>query len=154
GRACLGETLRYSGSPLAYSFSEAGHTKGCWLVDLEATGVTGTTFVEAPVPRRVSTLSGDLESLLADPRLDAVADDWLQVTLTDRVRPAQPMERLRARFPHTLVLSFAPDGGPAAGPVPAAPSGRSDHRIALDFIEEMRGAPATDDEAALLLQAC
>jgi DNA repair protein SbcD/Mre11 len=154
GRASLGETLRYSGSPLAYSFSEAGHTKGCWLVDLEADGVTGATFVEAPVPRAVSTLSGDLESLLADPRLDAVADHWLQVTLTDRVRPAQPMERLRARFPHTLVLSFVPVGEPAVGPVRAAPSGRSDHRIALDFVEEMRGAPATDDEAALMLEAC
>lgn len=154
GRAVLGETLRYSGSPLAYSFSEAGHTKGCWLVDLGAEGVTGTTFVEAPVPRRLSTVSGDLEALLTDPRLDAVTDHWLQVTLTDHVRPSQPMERLRTRFPHTLVLSFAPDGAPTAGPVPTAMSGRSDHRIALDFIEEMRGAPATDDEADLLLDAC
>ena len=50
GRATLGETLRYSGSPLAYSFSEAGHTKGSWLVDLGRDGVTGTTFIEAPVP--------------------------------------------------------------------------------------------------------
>ena len=31
GRQRLAETVRYSGSPLAYSFSEAGHTKGGWL---------------------------------------------------------------------------------------------------------------------------
>jgi exonuclease SbcD len=154
GRAVLGETLRYSGSPLAYSFSEAGHTKGCWVVDLGPDGVTATTFVEAPVPRRLSTVSGDLEVLLTDPRLDDVADHWLQVTLTDSVRPAQPMERLRARFPHTLVLSFAPDGASTTGSVPAAASGRSDHQVSLDFVEEMRGSPATDDEGALLLEAC
>ncbi|MCW2711247.1 MAG: hypothetical protein JWP24_1441, partial [Marmoricola sp.] len=28
--------VRYSGSPVAYSFSEAGHLKGSWLVDLGA----------------------------------------------------------------------------------------------------------------------
>src|SRR6185295_2185912 len=66
GRAVLGERLRYSGSPLAYSFSESGHTKGSWLVDLGRDGVTGTTFVEAPVPRPLSVLSGELETLLTD----------------------------------------------------------------------------------------
>jgi DNA repair protein SbcD/Mre11 len=153
GRATLGETLRYSGSPLAYSFSEAGHTKGSWLVDLGHGGVTGTTFIEAPVPRRLSVLTGDLERLLTDPRLVSAEDHWVQVTLTDVVRPDRPMERLRARFRHALVLSFAPAGTPEPSVV-AAPRGRSDHQISLDFVEELRGAPASDDESALLLQAC
>jgi exonuclease SbcD len=154
GRSVLGETLRYSGSPLAYSFSEVGHTKGMWLVDLGPTGVTGTEFVEAPVPRRLARLTGDLDALLDDPALSWAEDHWVQVTLTDPVRPAQPMDRLRARFPHTLVLAFAPDGSPAGATVPTAAGGRSDHAVSLDFVEAMRGAPATDDESALLLAAC
>ena len=36
----------------------------------------------------------------------------------------------------------------------AAPRGRSDHQISLDFVAEMRGAPASDDESALMLLAC
>jgi exonuclease SbcD len=154
GRAALGETLRYSGSPLAYSFSEAGHTKGMWLVDLGPEGVTATEFVEAPVPRRLARLTGDLETLLTDPALAWAEDDWVQATITDAVRPAQPMDRLRARFPDTLVLAFAPDGGLPGVAVPSAPGGRSDHGVALDFVEAMRGEPATDDESALLLAAC
>jgi exonuclease SbcD len=154
GRATLGETLRYSGSPLAYSFSEASQTKGCWLVDLGREGVTGTTFVQAPVPRPLSTISGDLESLLADPRLAAAESHWVQATLTDPIRPARPMERLRARFTHALVLSFAPAGEQLPSVVAAAPADRSDHRVALDFVEALRGVPATDDESALLLGAC
>jgi exonuclease SbcD len=154
GRAVLAQGLRYSGSPLAYSFSEAAHTKGCWLADLGPDGVAGTSFVEAPVPRRLAVLTGDLESLLTDPRLDAVADRWVQVTLTDAVRPEQPMERLRARFPHALVLAFAPTGEPAAALLSAARAGRSDHEVALDFVDEMRGAPASEAESALLLTAC
>src|SRR3954465_7162449 len=110
GRAVLSEALRYSGSPLAYSFSEAGHTKGSWLVDLGADGVTGATFVEAPVPRRLSVLTGELASLLGDASLASAEADWVHVTLTDAVRPERPMERLRDRFPHALVLAFAPCG--------------------------------------------
>jgi exonuclease SbcD len=154
GRATLSETVRYSGSPLAYSFSEAGHTKGSWLVDLGRDGVTGTTFVQAPVPRRLSTLTGDLEALLTDPRLDDAESHWVQATLTDAVRPARPMERLRARFPHALVLSFAPSGQPSPSVVAEAPRGLSDHQISLEFVEAMRGAPATDHESELLLEAC
>jgi exonuclease SbcD len=154
GRATLTETVRYSGSPLAYSFSEAGHTKGCWLVDLGPRGVTATSFVPAPVPRPLSVLTGDLESLLSDPRWSDAEGHWVQATLTDAVRPDRPMERLRARFPETLVLRFAPDGEQPA-PVAAAPArGRSDHEVALDFVAAMRGAPATAEESALLLTAC
>jgi exonuclease SbcD len=38
--------------------------------------------------------------------------------------------------------------------VAAATRGRSDHQVTLDFVDAMRGAPAADDESALLLQAC
>jgi exonuclease SbcD len=154
GRAVLSETLRYSGSPLAYSFSEAGHTTGGWLVDLGREGVTATTFVEAPVPRRLSVLCGDLETLLTDTALTAAESDWVQATLTDPVRPDRPMERLRARFPHALVLSFAPAGEPAQAVVHQPAPGRTDHQVALDFVQAMRGTPASDDESTLLQQAC
>jgi exonuclease SbcD len=154
GRATLGEAMRYSGSPLAYSFSEAPHQKGSWLVDLGPDGVTGTTFVEAPVPRAVSVVSGELEDLLGDTRLAGVEQHWLQVTLTDTVRPDRPMERLRARFPHTLVLAFAPAGQTPPSVVASAAGGRSDHEVALDFVEALRGAPASSDESGLLRQAC
>ena len=39
----------------------------------------------------------------------------VKVVLTDTVRPASPMERLRAQWPHTLVLDFEPDGDLVSG---------------------------------------
>jgi len=153
GRQTLTESVRYSGSPLAYSFSEAGHVKGSWLVELGRDGVTHAEFVAAPVPRRLARIRGTLDDLLHDLTLTEHEDAWVQATLTDAVRPRQAMDRLRTRFPHTLVIGFEPAGArPAAVPV-AAPHGRSDHAIALDFVEAMRGAPATKAEAALLQTA-
>ena len=155
GRHTLGESVRYSGSPLAYSFSEAGHTKGSWLVDLGPAGVCATQFVPAPVPRRLARLRGDLDALLADNRHTGLEDAWLAVTLTDERRPLLAMDRLRARFPHTLTLGFEPRGsGRGRGPVLPRVDGRSDFDIALGFVAEVRELEATTEEALLLRLAC
>ena len=53
GPHVLSPGLRYSGSPLAYSFSEADQDKGCWLVELGAKGFAKAHWVDAPVPRRL-----------------------------------------------------------------------------------------------------
>jgi exonuclease SbcD len=153
GRHTLTDTVRYSGSPLAYSFSEATQVKGSWLVELGASGLTSAEFVEAPVPRPLARLRGTLDELLADPRLVVHEGSWVQATLTDDSRPLQAMDRLRARFPHTLVLGFEPAGGDPASVPLARTQGRSDHAISLDFLAELRGTPATDGESALLLAA-
>jgi exonuclease SbcD len=147
GQQTIGERVRYSGSPLAYSFSEAGHRKGSWLVDLGAGGLD-TEFVEAPVPRRLGRLRGELETLLTDPALEAAEDRWLQVTLTDATRPRDAMERLRARFPHALALQFETTG--ATGLDRPSVRGRSDLEIAADFVTAVRGIEPDPRERELL----
>ena len=155
GRHTLTDSTRYSGSPLAYSFSEAAHRKGSWLVELGPAGLTAAEFVDAPVPRRLARIRGDLHSLLTDPHLVGHESAWVQATLTDDSRPLQAMEQLRRRFPHTLVLAFEPAHPRDSSAAPAAPpQGRTDHEIALDFVAELRGTPATGAEAAVLLEAC
>ena len=148
------EAVRYSGSPLAYSFSEAGQRKGSWLVDLDAGGVGSAEFVEAPVPRPLRLLRGELDELLADPALADHETAWLQVTLTDALRPERAMERVRARFPHTLALLLEPDRPPLTTTPSARMQGRSDHDVTLDFVADLRGRAATAEEAALLQLAC
>ncbi|MEU0572822.1 exonuclease SbcCD subunit D C-terminal domain-containing protein, partial [Nonomuraea sp. NPDC005983] len=148
GRQRMSDTVRYSGSPLAYSFSEVNQVKGSWLVTLGE----GAEFVPAPVPRPVGRLRGDLEDLLTSPKYVDFEGHWLQVVLTDAVRPKSAMDRLRARFPHTLALSFDPVGAaPAAQAVRL--SGRPEAEVALDFVREVRGEPAAPDEEDLLRQA-
>lgn len=155
GRQRIGASVRYSGSPLAYSFSEARHRKGCWIVDLADTGVQSVDFVPAPVPRRLGVLRGRLDDLLTDPVHAALEDHWLQVTLTDPRRPEQAMRRLRSRFPHALVLGFEPDrDAEAAGDVGHRVRGRNDLQIATAFVTEIRGEAPADAERRLLAQAC
>lgn len=155
GSQIITERVRYSGSPLPYSFSEAGHRKSMWLIDLDAEGAISAERVDCPVPRALARIRGTLEELLADPRLVHQEDAWVEATLTDPVRPAEPMARLSERFPHTLSLVFAPERAPDDPDVSYARrlAGRSDQEIAEDFVAHVRGAGPDDREQAVLRDA-
>lgn len=144
--------LRYSGSPLAYSFSEARHAKSTVLVDLGPSGAPGVRLVPAPVPRRLTDLTGPLDDLLGaagEPHVD----DWVRVTVTDAHRPADLYRRVRARFPHALVVQHQPparEAGPRVADVTAA---RDPLEVAAEFVQHVSGARPTEAEAAVLRRA-
>ena len=149
GAQVLRPGLRYSGSPLAYSFSEAAHTKGSWLVSLDRDGLASVEQVPAPVPRRLSSLRGELDALLTDARLAGQEGDWLSVVLTDAVRPEDAMVRLRSRFPHVLVLDWQPEGAVADGRTYGARvAGRDDLEVVTEFVRHVRGGGSTSDAGA------
>ncbi|MCX4760404.1 exonuclease SbcCD subunit D [Streptomyces sp. NBC_01275] len=155
GSQTLTERVRYSGSPLPYSFSEAEHRKTMWLVDLDADGSVAAERIDCPVPRALARVRGTLEELLADPALARHEEAWVEATLTDAVRPADPMARLAERFPHTLSLVFAPERGPDGPDVSYARrlAGRSDQEIAEDFVAHVRGAGPDEREQGVLRDA-
>ena len=146
--------LRYSGSPMAFSFSEGGDRKSVTLVELDASGVSDVRLVETPVERPLREVRGRLADLLerADSDLAEVADCYVRVVLTDPSRPASPMEQLRQRWPFTLTLAFEPD-------VEQRDPGSDLARLAAAtdpvqvcelFVEYVDNAIPTDDERALL----
>ncbi|MGW7542443.1 exonuclease SbcCD subunit D [Streptomyces sp. NPDC054770] len=155
GCQTLTDRVRYSGSPLAYSFSEADHRKSMWLVDLAADGTVTAERLDCPVPRPLARIRGTLDDLLADPALTPHEDAWVEATLTDPVRPADPMARLTDRFPHTLSLVFDPDRAPDDPDVTYARrlAGRTDRQIAEDFVAHVRGAGPDERELAVLGEA-
>ena len=156
GRQKLSGSVRYSGSPLAYSFSEATQQKGAWLVDIGADGVTSVEEVQWEAPRSLAVLRGPLEDLLQDPAHEWAQTAYCQVTLTDAQRPARAMERLRSRFPDTLVLAFDPQGAAAA--TQASYSSRmagapDDLAVCCGFLEHVRGRSADQAEKTALAAA-
>ena len=155
GAQRLADEVRYSGSPVAYSFSEEHHTKGVLLVELgDRPGApVSVDHLPTPVVRPLARVAGQLDDLLTGDRWERLTGHYLQVTLTDSVRPREPMERLRARFPHVLVLGFAPEGAEADDRSYAARlRGRDDLQVAGDFVEHVRSAP-DPAESALLADA-
>jgi exonuclease SbcD len=150
----VGENGRYAGSPLAFSFSEARHAKSVAVVDLSGL-FPQLELLRCPVPRPLAALRGTLEQLLADPAHTRHESSWVQATVTDPVRPADAMDRLRRRFPHAVVLAFEPqgDGAAAGGSYAERLRGLDDAELLSRFVEDVRGAAADDDERAVLQDA-
>ncbi len=154
GQQTIAPHLRYSGSPLPYSFSEASHRKGSWLVELDGAGAAHAEQVPAPTHRRLSVLRGRLADLLGSAAYAAHQDDFVSVTLTDPSRPEGAMDALRARFPHVLVLAFEPEGAvPDGRGYRARVAGRDDESIAAEFVRHVSHAPPTAAQERLLRSA-
>jgi exonuclease SbcD len=138
------QLIRYSGSPLAFSFSETGQTKSTAVVTLGGAS-PAAELVPAPVPRPLSQVEGmiaDLESR----RFDDLADHWLRVTVTDPSRPEDLVQRLRRRFPHALVIRHLPSGPALGGPGRPVTAASDPSRVVAEFIEFAGGAPPTEAE--------
>ncbi|MBB3663802.1 exonuclease SbcD [Prauserella sediminis] len=154
GPQVLEERIRYSGSPLAYSFSEMAQRKSVFLFDVDGDGVGEVHRRELPVPRPLATMRGRLDDLLAEPEHAEHVESFVSATLTDRVRPVDAMRRLRERFPYAVHLEWEPEGAETATLRYAeAVRGRSDTEIARSFVEDCRNAPPNDREEALLVAA-
>jgi DNA repair protein SbcD/Mre11 len=140
-----GGRVRYSGSLLKYSFSEADHRKCVHVVEMDGAG--NCTVEDVPLtPRRdVRRVSGRFDELLARPERAGDPNDYLMIELEDEGAILDAAGRLRERFPNVLHIvpktrqfGSAPAGGP-----------RLDHRRTEDgalfsrFVVDVTGSEIT-----------
>jgi exonuclease SbcD len=150
GAQSVREAVRYSGSPLAYSFGERHQHKSVSLVELTGDGRVRVEVVPLPVPRGLAVVRGTLEDILSGH--GELREHYLSVELTDRVRPVDPMRRIRDRFPHALALRWEPVevAVPRAQRAPSAGALSSDDALIEQFLTECRGDRASAAERALI----
>ena len=152
----VGAPAWYSGSPLAFSFSEKNHRKSVLLVELGATGEDGRAAVsvqriETPVPRPLTELRGPLEEILA--QRERHGGDWLKAVVTDPARPAHLQEQLREAFPHLLLTEYAPEGRQAREGTPVVRREQNPLEVMDEFLAHVTGAAPTPAEHDVLDRA-
>lgn len=145
------DTVRYSGSPLAFSFGERHQVKSSTLVTLTATGAE-IELIPAPVPRRLCEIRGELAEVLSAGYAASV-DDWVRVIATDPVHPPELYRRVRERFPHALVIQHVPSHVLAID-VPEAITVQSDPvEVSAQFVDYVTNGAASDLERDVLERA-
>jgi len=98
--------VRYSGTPLAYSFSET-RAKEVVLVEIDAAGVSRAEAVPVPVGRGVLTLTGTIAQLIG--RADATAvGRFVRAVLTDQGAVIDAKARLQAVYPLVVEVELRP----------------------------------------------
>ncbi len=143
--------VRYPGSLLKYSFSEAQDQKGVTVVEVDAQGAVETTHVPLTPLRDVRIIEGAFAALLADDAEVGARDDLLRIVLSDEVPVLDPMGRLRERFENLLEVSQARLARPpAAASVPVVPGRLSDVQLFEAFFEDVLGKEMTKQQKELL----
>ena len=101
------ETLRYCGTPLKYSFSEANQKKSATFVELGPKG-TVTVTTESLTPRHdLRELKGSYMELTDRRSYEGTAtDDYLHITLTDEQDIPEALARLRVVYPNLMRLDY------------------------------------------------
>ncbi len=94
------EKIRYSGSPLKYSFSEENQKKVFQIVDINK-GSLDLKEIEIRQRYEMHTLKGSFDEIM---KKEIPNDSYLRVILTENVLEA--MSKLRTRYRHVMELSF------------------------------------------------
>ena len=137
----IGEgAVYYAGSPLKYSFSEAGCDKSVNIITLEEKGKVSVRQEMLSPLRGMRCIRGRLDDIL-QAAAGKRSEDYVQVTLTDEDEPYDPIGTLRGVYPNLmqLLLSKNEPEQTAALEWEYAAENRSPLLLYEDFYREVRG---------------
>lgn len=103
-----GERIRYCGTPLKYSFSEAQHQKSVTVVEMGEKGSRAVRTVPLEPKRDMVELRGTYEELTAKSYYDGTSyrEDYVHITLTDEEDIPDAVSRLRVIYRNLMKLSY------------------------------------------------
>ena len=96
--------IRYSGSPLRYSFSEVKQNKSVALVELDANGAAAIELLPLSPKRNTRIIEGFIDDIINNAANDADSQDYVMVRLLDKHAILDPISKLRAVYPNILHL--------------------------------------------------
>lgn len=103
----IGETIRYCGTPLKYSFSEAGQEKSVTVVELSEKGSLQLRTIPLKPLHDLRELRGRYEELTTRSFYEGTpTEDYLHIVLTDEEDVLGAAEKLRTIYPNLMKLSY------------------------------------------------
>lgn len=145
------ETVRYCGTPLKYSFSEAGQEKSVTVVELKEKGEIALTEVPLRPLRDMRKIMGSyLEVTALSFYQESNREDYLQVTLTDEEDVVDGMQKLRIIYPNLMQLEYDNQRTRESRLVEAAAGVESKSELELfeEFYERQNNQPMSGEQQA------
>ena len=143
------EAVRYSGTPLKYSFSETNHKKAAVIVDVEEKGKINIQQIPFLPKHDMREIRGTyMEVTALDFYKDMNTDDYLHITLTDEEDIPDAIGKLRTIYPNIMKLSYDNLRTRAAVTVrgTAEVEEKSPMELLREFYELQNNQPMTDEQ--------
>jgi len=144
--------IRYCGTPLKYSFSEAGQNKSVTVVEMKEKGNLAVTSVALTPLRDMREIRGEYLQLMSRTFYQGTStEDYLHVTLTDEDDVPDGLSKLRVVYPNIMKLDYdnmrtRSGGGP--GRAENAES-RSPMELFSEFYEKQNNQPMKEEQKQL-----
>lgn len=143
------EHIRYAGSLLKYSFSEAAQKKSVTLIELKEKGecVIEQKYLE-PI-RDMRIIKGDLEDLLKEEVYSlANTEDYISAVLTDEGKLFEPMKKLRSVYPNVLQIERVVTEVKASGTLISSKEMKTKKpgELFSDFYKSVIGSETNEEE--------
>ena len=142
-------TLRYAGSPLKYSFSEAGHKKSAVLLELGEKGDCRIRLLPISQPHEVR----EVEGLLSDVMKMDYSEDYVRVTIHDELPPPDARASVSTVFPN--MMKFAVVNSKTKEDRDVLANEKVEEKDVKDLVTDFyrlqnNGASPTEEQLALL----
>lgn len=150
------ETIRYAGSPLKYSFSEARQHKSVTVVTLGEKGDVQVRTVALTPLRELREIRGSYNELTARSFYEHTTyrSDYLHLILTDEQDVFDAMSRLRTIYPYLMTLDYDNARTRAAGgmSVPAETERRTPPELFEALYQRQNHRPMSEVQRAYIAQ--
>lgn len=150
------ETIRYAGSPLKYSFSEARQHKSVTVVTLGEKGDVQVRTVALTPLRELREIRGSYNELTARSFYEHTTyrSDYLHLILTDEQDVFDAMSRLRTIYPYLMTLDYDNARTRAAGgmSVPAETERRTPSELFEALYLRQNHRPMSEVQRAYIAQ--
>ena len=146
-----GSRIRYCGTPLKYSFSEAGHVKSVTVAELARKGELSLRTVPLTPLHDLKELRGSYQELVAKSFYDKLnRDDYMHITLTDEEDVPDAVSRLRTIYPNLMKLDYDNRRTRSLGLQDAAADAERKTPLQLfaELYEKQNGSSLTEEQTA------
>ena len=144
------ETVRYCGTPLKYSFSEAHHHKSVTVVELEEKGTVRVSTRPLTPMRDMVELRGTYNEIMLHSFYDGTSwpDDYVHITLTDEDDIPNAIGNLRTVYRNLLLLSYDNTRTRSSTVVQGAEEMERKTPLMLleEFYEQQNGLPMNEEQ--------
>lgn len=145
-------TVRYCGTPLKYSFSEAGHQKSVTVVELGPKGSVSVRTVPLIPQRDLVELRGTYEELTFRGFYEGTSyrADYVHITLTDEEDIPDAVRKLQIIYPYLMKLDYD-NKRTRAGIHPDGVEDlerKSPLELLEEFYEQQNGQPMDEEQRA------
>ncbi|MEE1321774.1 MAG: exonuclease SbcCD subunit D [Acutalibacteraceae bacterium] len=153
---CVSDYVRYSGTPLKYSFSEAKDKKTVTVLNIKEKGDIELSFVPLVSKRDMVEIKGSYEELTLKAFYENTTyrEDYMHITLTDEEDIPEALTKLRTIYKNIMKLDYDNKRTRSANEIKGATNikEKTPFEHFAEFYEAQNGQQLSDEQTAFITE--